>query len=97
METVAVAKLKASLSRYLASVKRGEEVLVTERGKPVARIVPVGPCLDDDARRADLIRRGIIKPGKGRISPELLRDLPVASVPRDVILRIMDEEREDRA
>ena len=95
METVAVAKLKASLSRYLASVKRGEELLVTERGKPVARIVPVVP--DDDARRADLIRRGIMKPGRpGGISPELIRDLPLANVPREVILRIMDEEREDR-
>jgi len=98
METVAVAKLKASLSRYLASVKRGEEVLVTERGKPVARIVPVAPGLDDDARRADLIRRGIMKPGRpGGISPELRSKFPIVQVPREVILRIMDEEREDRA
>ncbi len=96
METVAVAKLKAGLSRYLASVKRGEEVLVTERGKPVARIVPVGP-LDDDARRADLIRRGIMKPGKGGFTRGFLDRLPVVNLPAETIARIIDEEREDRA
>ena len=97
MKCAAVSKLKASLSEYIDMVKRGEEVLVTERGKPVARLVPPG-VQDDDARRLDLIKRGIIRPGRpGGISPELISDLPLANVPRDVILRIMDEEREDRA
>ena len=41
MKTVAISKLKASLSKFLAMVKAGEEVLVTDRGKPVARISPV--------------------------------------------------------
>ena len=98
MKCAAVSKLKASLSEYIGMVKRGEEVLVTERGRPVARIVPVGPELDQDARRADLIRRGIIRPGRrGGISPELRSKFPIVQVPREVILRIMDEEREDRA
>ena len=42
MKTAAVSKLKASLSEYLARVKAGEEVIVTERGKPIAKIVPFG-------------------------------------------------------
>ncbi|MFQ5520338.1 MAG: type II toxin-antitoxin system Phd/YefM family antitoxin, partial [Candidatus Methylomirabilia bacterium] len=40
MKLANVAKLKATLSEYLARVKAGEEVIVTERGKPIARIVP---------------------------------------------------------
>ncbi len=96
METAGVAKLKAGLSHYLRSVKRGEEVLVTERGKPVARIVPIAP--DENERFAELVRQGIMKPGRpGGISPDLISDLPLANVPREVILRVMDEEREDRA
>lgn len=35
-------QLKASLSRYLGRVKAGETIVVTDRGRPVARIVPVG-------------------------------------------------------
>ncbi len=41
-----VSELKASLSKYLARVKAGEEVIVTERGKPVAKLVPI--LRDDD-------------------------------------------------
>jgi len=41
MEEVGVRELKASLSRYLGKVKEGETVVVTERGKPIARIVPI--------------------------------------------------------
>lgn len=96
MRTVGISRLRAALSEHIAYVKAGEEVLVTERGKPVARIVPVGDLPDDDARRLDLIRRGILRPGKGRISRELYEDLPVASVPHEVLQKTIDEEREDR-
>lgn len=41
MKITAISKLKASLSEFLSLVKAGEEVLVTDRGKPVARISPV--------------------------------------------------------
>ena len=40
MEKVGVRDLKASLSRYLGLVKSGETIVVTERGRPIARIVP---------------------------------------------------------
>ena len=34
-----IKEVKNNLSRLLARVKTGEEVLITERGRPVARIV----------------------------------------------------------
>ena len=34
-----VKDVKNNLSRFLAQVKDGEEILITERGKPIARIV----------------------------------------------------------
>ena len=45
MKTAAVAKLEAQLSQYLARVKAGEEILVTERTVPVARTSPVAVLL----------------------------------------------------
>ena len=37
MKNVAkVSELRASMSKYLARVKEGEEVVITQRGKPVA-------------------------------------------------------------
>ncbi len=41
MRSATVSKLKAALSEHLARVKAGEEVIVTERGKPIAKIVPI--------------------------------------------------------
>lgn len=35
-------ELKNSLSRYLRRVRRGEIIVVTDRGAPVARLVPAG-------------------------------------------------------
>ena len=41
MKRVKIAELKDQLSRHLREVERGDEVEVTDRDRPIARIVPV--------------------------------------------------------
>ena len=41
MKTVNIGKLKDNLSAYLQEVRNGEEVIVQDRKKPIARIVPI--------------------------------------------------------
>ena len=41
MESIALAEAKAHLSQVLDRVEAGEELVITRRGKPVARVVPV--------------------------------------------------------
>ncbi len=43
METVSVAGTKAHLSKLLDRIEKGEEIVVTRRGKPVARLTPIRP------------------------------------------------------
>jgi prevent-host-death family protein len=43
MISVGIKEIKDNLSRYLSSVKQGEEVVITERGRPIARIIKEGP------------------------------------------------------
>ena len=44
MEIATISRLKTSLSAYLRQVKAGEEVLITERGRPIARLLSIaGP------------------------------------------------------
>lgn len=45
MSTVTVAKAKAQLSDILHRVESGEEVIITRRGKPVARLAAVAKRL----------------------------------------------------
>ena len=39
---VGIRELKAHLSEYVRRANRGEQILVTDRGKPVARLVSLG-------------------------------------------------------
>lgn len=57
--TVGVRELKNQLSSYLDRVKAGEEVTVTEHGRPIARLTAIAPDVD---RRAALIEAGIVRP-----------------------------------
>lgn len=41
MSTVGVRELKNRLTRYLRQTKQGEEIVVTERGKPIALLMPI--------------------------------------------------------
>jgi prevent-host-death family protein len=67
MLSATISKLKATLSAYMERVKAGEEILVTERGKPIARLVPVSrrdraiPNHLLDMERAGLVRIGTAK------------------------------------
>jgi prevent-host-death family protein len=45
--TVGIRQLKEQLSHFVEQVKTGATVVITERGKPVGRIVPVAPSLED--------------------------------------------------
>jgi prevent-host-death family protein len=51
-ETVGVRELRQNLSRYLERVKAGEDLVVSERGKVIARLVPAGAGADEYAELA---------------------------------------------
>lgn len=61
MKTVKIGALKNHLSSYLRDVQRGDEVIVCDRNKPVARIVPIRDS-SLDGTRDKLIARGILRP-----------------------------------
>jgi prevent-host-death family protein len=50
---IGVRELKARLSEYLAAAAAGEEIVVTDRGRPVARLVPFGSTSTVDRGIAD--------------------------------------------
>lgn len=63
MRSVNLAALKAKLSAHLEYVKTGEEVVVCERNKPIARIVPIH-IDDQEEHEKELIARGVMTPPK---------------------------------
>ena len=94
MKNAAISELKASLSEYLTRVKKGEEIIVMDRGRPVAKLIPfrtVGPHAEE---RSDLARQGILELGTGKISTDFLEPSPVQD-PSSSILKGLLEEREE--
>jgi prevent-host-death family protein len=72
MNTAGVAELKARLASYLKQVKSGNEILITDRGSPVAKLVPIDAAQKRDARRQRLAAGGLLKLGKRRMPKSLL-------------------------
>jgi prevent-host-death family protein len=89
-----VAQLKAGLSRYLERVKAGHEVLVTDRGRPVAKLVPISAEAGKGSRRERLVREGLLLPGRGKVRPSLRP--PPGGPGRSVLDALLEERREGR-
>ncbi len=60
--TYSIYEAKAKLSAILRVVRKGRRVTITDRGREVARIVPIGPDEGIDQRIADLVAAGILSP-----------------------------------
>ena len=82
-------ELRQNASRYLRRVAAGESITVTDRGRPVAMLVP--PPRHADTYE-ELVARGELIPGRGGPLP---RPLPPGDGPAlsEVLQRMRDEER----
>jgi len=98
MRTAKISELKAKLSAHIQYVKNGEEVLILDRNRPVARLVSPGPVDDQDARMRRLIAKGIITPAKDPQNRAGFKPVPAGNHPisQEVMDQIWEEERADR-
>jgi len=94
MKIAAVSKLKAYLSEYLNQVKAGNEVLITDRGKPVARLVPISRKKAAKESLTRMEKQGLIKLGSGRL-PKDFWNMPRAEDPQGLVLKALLQEREE--
>lgn len=89
MEEIGVRELRQHASRWLARVQAGEAFVVTDRGRPVARL---GPLEAQPTGLAALLDQGRAVPGTG----DLLDVEPLPATRGQPSLgRILDEQRAD--
>ena len=62
MQTVGIRELRDGLSRFLATVRSGTTVTITDHGRPVARIVPI----EEPTALERLITEGLVQPATNR-------------------------------
>jgi prevent-host-death family protein len=97
MRSVGLKVLKNKLSEYIRLAASGEAVLVTDRNRVVAEIVPPQPGRKLDLAKEDVITRGI---REGWVTPAKIP--PGDPPPRKPVMKFeelmkdLDESREDR-
>jgi len=85
-----VREAKARLSKLIRDVQRGKEWLITDRGRPVARLVPAtGRDLSLQERIRRLEDSGLIEPPRRRVS-RLPAPLPIE---KELAQRWLREDR----
>jgi prevent-host-death family protein len=90
MRAIGIRELRQQASRYLRDVQRGETIEVTDRGRPVARLVPV-PTSGLDA----LAESGRLAPAAGdvlELGPPL-RATDGKPLPSEILAALRDDER----
>ena len=68
MRSANIAELRNRLTQYLQEVRAGEEIVVRDRQRPIAKIVPF-TVDDDDADDAALVAGGLMRKGTGTLPP----------------------------
>lgn len=96
MASVGIRELKNRLSDYVRRVRRGEEFLVTDRGRVVAELrqptgVPSGAEYSGLIRHARAGRVRLGAPNGGASYPRVPRSLS-----RGTVSRLLDDERGSR-
>lgn len=92
MRSVGLKALKNKLSEYVRLAAAGEAVVITDRGRVVAEIVPPRPKKESVIERG--IREGWIRPAmRGPDWPP--KGKPVPGLTLEQILADLDESRKD--
>ena len=91
MRRIGIRELRQQASRYVREVQRGETFEVTDRGRPVARLVP----LPRDGGMDDLLASGRLAPASGDaldLGPPL-RPAEGEALPSDALAEARADER----
>jgi prevent-host-death family protein len=101
MKTVGLKALKNKLSEYVRAAAAGETIVVTDRGRPVAEIVPPEHSISVPGGRplSAFELRGM---REGWLRPATIRDgsppprKPIPGYTLEDLLTDLDKDREDR-
>jgi prevent-host-death family protein len=93
MRSTNIADLRNHLTRYLKEVRAGEEIVVRDRQRPIAKIIPFS-VEDDDESDADLVAAGLMRKGTGRL-PASFWKARRPGVPLDAVIAAVSSDRDE--
>lgn len=91
--SVGIRDAKMHLSKYIKMVQRGAEVIITDRGRPVGKIIPIQTReLSVGERVKRLEDQGLIDPIAGKSLKKIPPPIPV---PSGIAQKMLQEDRDN--
>ena len=92
MKQTSISELKAHLSAFLDIVRQGDDVMITDRGRLIARLTPMLPDDQEESRRDLLMRTGRLRSPSARLPKDFLTRT-LAADPGGLSLSALLDER----
>lgn len=93
MKTVGSREFKNRMGRYIKAVRQGQSLLLTDRGKPVAKVVPPDPEPASEPSLMDVLKR-LESEGKIRLAKRPLGKFsPIPSRGKSASEMILEDRR----
>jgi prevent-host-death family protein len=93
MRTANIAELRDRLTQYLREVRAGEEIIIRDRQRPIAKIVPLS--VDDQTDDAALVAEGLMRKAQRPLPAAFWRTRRAAVTVR-VAAAAVSDDRADR-
>lgn len=94
MYSVNIADLKANLSAHLERVRKGEELIVKDRNRPIARLLPLEAGANMSAEEEELVAAGLLRLPTAELPKDFWK-MPAPSVPMETLLAAIQAERDE--
>ena len=94
MQTVNIAELKTNLSAYLEQVRNGAELIVRDRNRAIARLIPLTAGDDLDNEEETLVSAGLLRLPLTEKSNDFLK-LPAPQVALTAVRTAVRAERDE--
>lgn len=96
MNEINIAKLKNRLSHYVRAVREGARFVVTDHGRPVAWLVPLGDATAESPAEQLAALQAAGEVGHHCLTPHFSRVRPLRLRGHNLASRLIREDRDDR-
>lgn len=94
--TTALSHFKTHLSAHLARIKKGQEIVVTDRGVPVARVIPFQEQGLSSEQLKVLVREGAVRAPAKKLHARFREPSPFKDSKSRVLHALLSEREDDR-
>jgi len=94
MRSVKLSELKNNFDKYLSEVQQGKEVVIRDRNRPIAKIVPLLPLDDEDGEEMRLEAAGKLRRRKAPL-PDSFFSRPAPRVSLKKAVAAVSAERDE--